>query len=132
MHHRRGLTNRLGGGGTAWARGDGMVSRTPVANVRENGDDLEQQVLIIMIGCLLLKRWRLTTNSLVMVTWLDGMAQGPSEGMMLTSRQRNISNRIGRINRSNRMLTPHQLWKPIATKHHENGVEHRDEVDRMS
>ena len=132
MHCRRGLTIRLGGGGTAQTHGDGTVSRTPVVNVHENGIDLEQQALIIMIGCLLLKRWRATINSLVMAMWLEGMVQGLSEGTMLTSRQRNISDRIGRINRSDRTLTPHQLWKPIATKQHEDGVEHRDEVNQMS
>ena len=56
------------------------------------------------------------TNSLVMVMRLVGMVQGPSEGMMLPSRQRNISDRIDRIHRRDRMLTPRQLWKPIATK----------------
>ena len=68
-------------------------------------------------------------NVIVMVMQLDGMVQGPSEGMMLTARQRN---RIIRFDRSDRMLTPGQLWKPIATKHHEDGVEHRDKVNGMS
>ena len=98
MHHRRGLTTRLGGGGTVQIHGDSTASRTPVGNVRENDIDLEQQVLIIMIGGLLLKGRRATTNLLVMATRLDGTAQGPSKGTMLTLRQmRNISNRIGRI-----------------------------------
>ena len=132
MRHRRGRTIWLRGGGTAWTHGDCTMSRTPVVNICEDGVDLEQQVLVVTIGCLLLKRWRSMTNSLVMVMWLGGTAQGLSEGMMLMSRQRNMSNRISRINRSDRTLTPRQLWKPIATKHHENGVEHRDEVNQMS
>ena len=132
MHRRRGRTIRLGSGGTARTHGDCTRCRTPVANVCENGVDLEHQVLVVTKGCLLLKGRRLMMNSLVMATRLGGMAQGPSEGTMLTSRQRNMSDRIGRINRSDRTLTPRQLWKPIAIKHHENGVEHRDEVNRMS
>ena len=116
MRRRRGLTIRLGGGSAVRTHGDSMVSRTPVANICKNSIDLEQQALIITIGSLLLKRWRVTMNSLVMAMQLGGKVQGPSEGTTLPLRQRNISNRINRIHRRNRMLTPCQLQKPIATK----------------
>ena len=116
MHHRRGLTIRLGGGSTVQTHGDSMASGTPVVNICENGIDLEQQALIITIGSLLLQQWRVTMNLLVMVMQLGGTVQGLSEGMTLPSRQRNISDRIDRIHRHDRMLTPCQLRKPIATK----------------
>ena len=93
-----------------------MASRTPVVNICENGVDLEQQALIITKGSLLLKRRRAMMNALVMVTRLGGMVQGPSEGTTLPSRQRNLSDRIDRIHRCDRTLTPRQLRKPIATK----------------
>ena len=55
IRRRRGLTIRLRGGSEVQTRGDSTASRTPVANICENGIDLEQQVLIITIGSLLLK-----------------------------------------------------------------------------
>ena len=70
MHHRRGLTIRFGGGGTAQTLADSTMSRTPVANVGKNCIDLEQQMLVVTKGCLLLKRWRPMMNSLEMATRL--------------------------------------------------------------
>ena len=116
-HHRGGLTIWLGGGSTAQTCGDGTMSRTPVVNVYENGVDLEQQVLVVMIGSLLQKGQRAMVNSLVMVMWLESTVQGPSKGTMCMSRQRN---RIITFGRSNRMLTPGQLQKPVATKQQED------------
>ena len=120
------LTIRFRDRGTAWTLGNSMTCRTPAANIGKNHIDLDQQMLIVMKGCLLLNRWRRMTNSLEMMLQLDGRVQGPGESMMLMTRQKNRINRIDRINRSDWMLTPHQLWKPIDTEHHQEHVEHTE------
>ena len=70
---RTSLTIRLRGGGTAQTLGNSTMCRTPVANIGKNCIDLvEQQMLIVMNGHLLLKRWRPMMNLLETMTWLDG------------------------------------------------------------
>ena len=66
MRHRtrRGLMNQFGGGGAAQTRGDSTMSGTPMLNVCKNCIDLEQQMLVVMKGCLLLKRQRPMMNLL--------------------------------------------------------------------
>ena len=88
------LTVWCGGEGTAGTLGNRTMFRSPVVNIGKDHVNLNQQVLIVMNGHLLLKRWGPTANSLDMMMQPGGMPQGPGEGTMLTMGQRSRHNWI--------------------------------------
>ena len=132
MLRKMSLMDQCRGGGTTWALGSRMMIRSQMAKIGEDHVNLDHQMLKVMNGHLLLKRWGLMANSLEMMMWLGGMPQGPGEGMMLVMGKRSMLHMHIRIDRINRIPEPHQVWEQRDAAQQQEHVEHRNNVDWVS